>query len=397
LAIDLGERLLPAFDTPTGIPFGSINLRRGVDPTETPVASLAGAGSLALEMQMLSHLSGDPRFGCAARAALLALFVRRSPRTGLLGKHIDVASGAFTEDNAGIGSTADSFYEYLAKMALLFGDTGCWHMFSACATAAEAWSKFGDWYGDVEVHSGTPTRPISDALQGFWPGLLASLGDVGGASRSLNAFLSVAHTFGAPGAPEEFDFLRGGLPAAASGGRAWLLRPELLESAMHLRQATKGRDPNDAAADSWLAAGEAAVEALERVAKVHRGGEALAGKPRGCGFAAVADVTTTARDDAMPSYFLAETLKYVFLLFDDENWSHGGRAPPFVWTTEGHPLPIFPAAQVDTTPGGGQCGGFHGVMRGAQKAAAGDVTAVDAADAAEAAAIKKAKVAGAGF
>ena len=72
LAKDLGERLLPAFDTPTGIPVGSINLRYGVSPDETPAASLAGAGSLSLEFTMLSHLTGDPRFGCAARGALLA-------------------------------------------------------------------------------------------------------------------------------------------------------------------------------------------------------------------------------------------------------------------------------------------------------------------------------------
>ena len=385
LAIDLGERLLPAFNTPTGIPVGSINLRRGVHPNETSVASLAGAGSLALEMQMLSHLSGDARFGCAARGALIALFVRRSHRTGLLGKHIDVVSGAFTEENAGIGSTADSFYEYLAKMAWLFGDQACWHMFSACATAVEAWNKFGDWYGDVEANHGTPTRPMSDALQGFWPGMLAQLGDVSSAARSLNAFLSVAESYGAPGAPEEFDFLRSALPSKeASNGRAWLLRPELLESAMHLRQAAKGRD--DKAADSWLTAGEAALEALERVSYVnqrHQGKdmkkqakEPLGNPKMGCGFAAVNDVSTLELEDAMPSYFLAETLKYVFLLFDDENWSHGKRdsessssdddreVPPFVWTTEGHVLPILPAAQVDSTPGGTECSGFHGIMRG---------------------------------
>ena len=112
VARELGERLLPAFDTPTGIPVGSINLRRGVSADETMVASLAGAGSLALEMTMLSHLTGDDRFGCAARSALLALFLRRHEETGLLGKHVDAANGAWVEENSGIGSTADSFCEF---------------------------------------------------------------------------------------------------------------------------------------------------------------------------------------------------------------------------------------------------------------------------------------------
>ena len=384
---------MPAFNTPTGIPFGSINLRRGVHPNETTIASLAGAGSLALEMQMLSHLTGDARFGCAARGALIALFVRRSDRTGLLGKHIDVVSGAFTEENAGIGSTADSFYEYLVKMAWLFGDSACWHMFSACATAVEARNQFGDWYGDVEAHRGAPTRPVSDALQGFWPGMLAQLGDVSSAARSLSASFSVAQSYGAPGAPEEFDFLRGALPSKeASNGRAWLLRPELLESAMHLRQAAIGRD--DKAADSWLTAGEAALEALERISYVsHHPKQSqknttakipLEKSKTSCGFAVIDDVSTLELENAMPSYFLAETLKYVYLLFDDENWSHGSshgsrgsvidddgdgeeKVPPFVWTTEGHMLPVLPAAQVDSTPGGAQCGGFHGIMRGKQE------------------------------
>ena len=42
MAVDLGERLLPAFDTPTGIPYGTVNLLHGVPPGETTVTSLAG-------------------------------------------------------------------------------------------------------------------------------------------------------------------------------------------------------------------------------------------------------------------------------------------------------------------------------------------------------------------
>jgi ER degradation enhancer, mannosidase alpha-like 2 len=42
LAVDLGRRLLPAFSTATGIPFGTVNLRYGVPPKETEIASTAG-------------------------------------------------------------------------------------------------------------------------------------------------------------------------------------------------------------------------------------------------------------------------------------------------------------------------------------------------------------------
>lgn len=43
LATDLGRRLLPAFDTPTGVPFGAVNLRYGVAEGESKMTSTAGA------------------------------------------------------------------------------------------------------------------------------------------------------------------------------------------------------------------------------------------------------------------------------------------------------------------------------------------------------------------
>ena len=61
LALDLGQRLMPALQTESGIPFGSINLRRGVSATETPVTCTAAAGTLLLEFGLLSRLTGTAR------------------------------------------------------------------------------------------------------------------------------------------------------------------------------------------------------------------------------------------------------------------------------------------------------------------------------------------------
>lgn len=94
---------------------------------------------------MLSQLTGDDRYGCAARGALLGLFLRGDKQTGLHGKHIDVVSGNWVEESAGIGSTSDSFYEYLAKLGFLFGDKGALQMFGAASTSIEAHSRFGHW------------------------------------------------------------------------------------------------------------------------------------------------------------------------------------------------------------------------------------------------------------
>lgn len=92
LAVDLGNRLLPAFDTPTGLPYGTVNLRHGVPPGETTVVATAGAGTFLVEFGILSRLTGDRRFERAARKAMAALFERRSGKD-LFGCHLDVDSG----------------------------------------------------------------------------------------------------------------------------------------------------------------------------------------------------------------------------------------------------------------------------------------------------------------
>jgi len=103
LAHDLGIRLLTAFSTETGIPYGTVNLLYGIPPGETSVASLAGGGTLSIEMELLSRLTGDKRFGQAARLATRALWGRRSNNLDLLGKHIDVHGGQWRESLSGIG------------------------------------------------------------------------------------------------------------------------------------------------------------------------------------------------------------------------------------------------------------------------------------------------------
>ena len=88
LAHDLGRRLLPAFQTPTGIPIARINLRRGVLPGESSETCSAGAGSLLLEFAALSRLTGEPVFEHVARKAFFAIWNRRSP-LNLIGNGIN--------------------------------------------------------------------------------------------------------------------------------------------------------------------------------------------------------------------------------------------------------------------------------------------------------------------
>lgn len=69
---------VPAFQTPTGMPYGTVNLLHGVNPGETPVTCTAGIGTFIVEFATLSHLTGDPVFEEVARKALKALWKNRS-------------------------------------------------------------------------------------------------------------------------------------------------------------------------------------------------------------------------------------------------------------------------------------------------------------------------------
>lgn len=67
-----------AFQTASGLPYGTVNLLRGVSPTETPVTCTAGVGTFILEFATLSRLTGDATFEDVARRALRALWRTRS-------------------------------------------------------------------------------------------------------------------------------------------------------------------------------------------------------------------------------------------------------------------------------------------------------------------------------
>ena len=104
LAVDLGERLLSAFDGCSSLPRPFVNLR-GLPPRHNALREqcTAGVGTLLLEFGTLSRLTLDHRFEQAALCALRLLWSKRSPRN-LLGNTLDVRSGAWRNPSAGIGA-----------------------------------------------------------------------------------------------------------------------------------------------------------------------------------------------------------------------------------------------------------------------------------------------------
>jgi mannosidase alpha-like ER degradation enhancer 2 len=341
LAEDLAERLLVAFDTPTGIPYGMVNLRHGVKSDESKVTSIAGAGTFAVEFGTLSRLLNDTVYEDTAKRAARAVFERRS-KLGLVGNHINIVTGKWTLTDSGIGAGVDSYFEYLAKGYALLGDHEYLAMFEESYRAVQEHVKRDPWYVDVHYELGGVVWPIFNALQAFWPGLEVLAGHIPPARRTQRAFASVWRHHGVT--PEGFNLLKS---APQKGQLGYPLRPELAESAFLLHRATG--DP------VYLALGRDMIASLQTLARTP------------CGFASIRNVVTHRLENSMPSFFLAETLKYLLLLVDESN---PFRAGTYVFNTEGH---LFDAARVLAGPGSAHASINR---RDGEKAAA---TAADAA------------------
>uniref|UniRef100_A0A7M4F3L8 alpha-1,2-Mannosidase n=1 Tax=Crocodylus porosus TaxID=8502 RepID=A0A7M4F3L8_CROPO len=263
MARDLAVRLLPAFEnTKTGIPYPRVNLKNGVPPDSNNETCTAGAGSLLVEFGMLSRLLGDSTFEWVARRAVKALWNLRSNDTGLLGNVVNIQTGHWVGKQSGLGAGSDSFYEYLLKSYILFGEKEDLEMFNDAYRSIQNHLRRGreacnegegdpPLYVNVNMFNGQLMNTWIDSLQAFFPGL----------------------------------------------------------------QATKN--------PFYLHVGMDILESLEKYTKAK------------CGYATLHHVVEKSKEDRMESFFLSETCKYLYLLFDEENPVHKS-GNKYLFTTEGH-------------------------------------------------------------
>jgi ER degradation enhancer, mannosidase alpha-like 2 len=309
LAEDLGNRLLPVFNSPTGLPYAYVNLRTG--RTRDPVTNPAETGTLLLEFGTLSRLTGKPVFYEKAKRALAEIFKRRSP-LGLVGESINVETGAWTNVDSHISGGIDSYYEYLWKCWILFGDKDCRTMWEASMPAVNKYLADeirGElWYGHADMQTGKRTKTTYGALDAFFPALLAFSGDLERARRLQASSFKMWNLYSIE--PETLDYKT--MQVAA---RSYHLRPEIIESTYYLYHYTG--DPE------YRRMGEKMFDDFVKYCRAE------------AGYAALADVISKQPLDEMQSFVLAETFKYFYLLF----------APPetlqfdsVIFNTEAHPL-----------------------------------------------------------
>lgn len=367
----LADRLLSAFtSSPTAIPFSDVVLHdSSAHPAPGGLSSTSEVSTLQLEFNYLTEVTGDLKYSLEAMKVLEHM--KTLPKVeGLVPIYISPHTGEFSGQNIRLGSRGDSYYEYLLKVWLqqgAFKNSNLTYLHNMYEEAMKGVKHLLVrksipsgliFVGELPYGASGEFSPKMDHLVCFLPGTLA-LGATKGLTKSkatkenLLSFedlenirlaeelaktcfemYSVTSTGLAPEIAYFHieDFFEGGLDGGNKSSeysndiiikpadRHNLLRPETVESLFVLYRITE--DPKYR---EW---GWQIFEAFEKYTKVDSGG-----------YTSLDDVTTIPphRRDKMETFFLGETLKYLYLLFADSTLIPLDK---FVLNTEAHPIPI---------------------------------------------------------
>jgi len=334
-AEDLGKRFLPVFNTASGIPYCTINLETGgaQNPGWTGGASiLSEVGTVQLEFVYLSAKTGNPEFAEKALKVYDRLD-KTKKHSGLYSVYVSTQTGEFTREHITLGALGDSFYEYLLKLWLLKGkqDAQYRRMYDEAAdNIVKHLVKKSNPSGLTYIAEliGGRIDPKMDHLVCF-AGAMFALGslDSDNAERDMlvgseltKTCYQMYHRMATGISPELVRFEGDDDFIAPHGARHYLLRPEAAESMFVLWRLT--HDP------IYRTMGWEMFQAINKYCRAQYG------------FSGIRDVTTTdvAFDNLQQSFFLAETLKYFYLLFSDDNLIPLDK---YVFNTEAHPLSVL--------------------------------------------------------
>lgn len=368
-ARNLADRLLTAFtSSPSDIPFSDVVLHeRSAHPAPDGTSSTSEVSTLQLEFNYLSSLTGDPKYSIESMKVLK--HIKTLPKVeGLVPIYISPHSGEFSGENIRLGSRGDSYYEYLIKIWLQLQGVNSTYLHDMYQEAMKGVRHLLVrksvpnelvFIGELPYGPRGAFSPKMDHLVCFLPGTLA-LGATKGTTKekamressltfddleNLKLAEDLARTcvemyaVTSTGlAPEIAYFnVEGNLEGGPDGGnknnkyvkdiiikpadRHNLLRPETVESLFVLYRITE--DPKYR---EW---GWEIFEAFEKHTKVKSGG-----------YTSLDDVTVLPppRRDKMETFFLGETLKYLYLLFGENDIIP---LDEFIFNSEAHPLPII--------------------------------------------------------
>ncbi|KAJ8086082.1 mannosyl-oligosaccharide alpha-1,2-mannosidase [Marasmius tenuissimus] len=381
-AVDLADRILPAFDTRSGLPLPSVNLakRKGVPDRDLPdLVSTAEISTLQLEFRYLSELTENEEYWDKAENVMRVIKAARMPH-GLASIYMHAHSGKFVPSAIRLGSRGDSYYEYLLKQYLQTNQTeqGYRDMYDDAISAVHQHLIQKSPYARLTytaelIPEQTPSgelqwrlTPKQDHLVCFLGGSLMLGATVTGASLSpvtvppapgdltpngkrdwddgveLVKTCMATHDTATGLSPEivyfrvpndNMDEIGQGLTPSdwyIKGARKgefppydarYILRPETVESLFIAFRVT-----GDQRYRKW---GWDIFQSIEKHCRVPTGG-----------YASIINVdeSPARQEDKMETFLMSETLKYLYLLFSDKEVLPLDK---YVLNTEAHPLPIF--------------------------------------------------------
>ncbi|CAL1615256.1 unnamed protein product [Knipowitschia caucasica] len=348
-AKDMGSRLMPAFKTPSKIPYSDVNIGKGTahPPRWTSDSTVAEVTSIQLEFRELSRLSQDPQYEAAVAEVMNRVHSLDGKLDGLVPMFINTNSGQFTHQGIfTLGARADSYYEYLLKQWLQGGKKET-QFVEDYLSAVEGIKKHlvqktsPNGLTFVGELSHGQFSPKMDHLVCFLPGTLA-LGAHHGlpedhmelAKQLMETCYQMYHQMETGLSPEivHFNMHQGSVRdiEVKLADRHNLLRPETVESLFYLYRFTKEHKYRQ-----W---GWEILHNFNKYTKVSSGGYTSVNNVR--------DPDYPSPRDKMESFFLGETLKYFYLLFSDDFSLID--LDQYVFNTEAHPLPIWPSTAAAT-------------------------------------------------
>lgn len=339
-SIELGIRMLPAFNTETGIPHSLINLRTGASKNYGWASSgcsiLSEIGTMHLEFSYLSDITGNSTFREKVKKVRDILKNMEKPK-GLYPNYIHPKTGKWGQHHMSLGGLGDSFYEYLLKAWIQSGkkDTEAREMYDEAMDAIDENMVFKSPGGLIYVSDLKYDRV--DRKMGHLACFAGGMFALGAKTqKKYSEVRGKRHMEIAEGltntchesydrtatklGPEAFHFIEGNeARSLKSGEKYYILRPETFESYFIMWRLTKDQKYRE-----W---GWEAVQALEKHCRVPGG------------FTGLHNVYSvdSQKDDVQQSYFFAETLKYLYLLFSDDSLIS---LDDWVFNSEAHILPI---------------------------------------------------------
>ena len=310
-AVKLADKLLPAFNTKTFIPRTMINLETGECSDHSwsyGYSLLADAGSVQLEFLALSFHTGNLTYSNYALNALDSIFFHSPlPPLRLSYNNILFSSNSYSFDAFG-----DSYFEYLLKLYLYAPKNVSYieNAFRDSLKAAKKRLAFTSRYNKMEYLATIEEKAVLHKvshLSFFLPGLLLlaqqEFPDNKIFKKASDTYFKTANMFYSmpTGLSADEYIIKSSSPGFQALDDSFKLRPEYVESLFYSWRLTKNPGARKKAWNIY--------KSIEKYTSVENG------------YTTVRDVNTKVviYQDTMDSFFLSETLKYLYLIFCDDD------------------------------------------------------------------------------